>query len=434
MSRPTPGIDFAIVGGGIIGLACARALARRGATVAVLERGALGSGSGDGEASAASAGMLAPLAEAPDPGGFSTLCRTARDLWSSWAPELEDESGLRLDYDRSGALLVDEDSGHERLRASARRHGEPFETIDPRSARRLVPDLAEETSLLLLPGEHRVDPRRVCSALEATLERVDGGRVRRLPGHLVRRIETKPQGVELHGLELNGLELHGLDEKRSAPHDRQASGAGFRLAAGHAIVAAGAWSGTIQGLPSLPLTPIRGQMLRLDDIDWPFTGTVRGSSLYAVRRPADGSAGSGLLVGATVEEDAGFDARCTPDGLAQLVDWLRRWLPGTLQRPLRTTWAGLRPAVPDHRPVLGAVSSLGDATDGARGLDRVWLATAHHRNGILLAPWTAERLAEALIDDLAPPDIVSPRRLRGDSTAILGPLRQQPDPPPADPS
>lgn len=340
--------DLAIVGGGLIGLAAARALAREGLRPLVLEAGEAAR-----EASWAAAGMLSPLAETPQPGPLFAALRRGRDRWRSYAPELAAEAEAELDYDTSGALALPDAPGHlEALAAAAAALGEPSELLDRAAAVALLPELAPGLdAALLLRGEHRVDNRAVNAALLKTLERA-GVAVR--TGFPVTAVETVAGGVILRGP--GGEELH----------------------AGAAVIAAGAWSGGIAGLPPLPILPVHGQMLAIAEVDWPFAGCVRGGHFYAVPR-----AGRRLLVGATAEE-IGFAPAPTPGGLARLAGWLAATFPGLEKKNLVELWSGLRPATPDRLPLLGELAP------------RVWVATAHFRNGILLAPWTADRLAELL--------------------------------------
>lgn len=348
--------DVAVIGAGLIGLTCARALVARGLTVCVLD-----SGAPSRQASWASAGMIAPLAEVPQPGPFFEICRRARDLWTSYAPALAAESGFDLDYDTSGALALAE--GSDRLlalEAAAKTVQEPCRRLEPAAAATLLPGLAAVEEVLLLPGEHRIDNRALGLALIDLLGR-QGVQIR--SDWPVVSVRTRPGGVELQ------------------------NAAGERLEAGAAVLAAGAWSGQIAGLPSLPVLPVHGQMLALGNVDWPWQGSVRGSHFYAVRRQ-----GGRLLVGATAEE-IGFSGENTLGGLADLSDWSRRLFPGLAGCPLLELWSGLRPATPDRLPILGELE---------RG---VFVATAHFRNGILLAPWTAEKIAELVAGiPIAAPD------------------------------
>lgn len=336
--------DVLIVGAGLIGLCCASALARRGLHVELWDQGPLAAAS-----SAAGAGMLAPLVEAPREDRFFAVCRAARDLWPSWIDRLEEHADLDLDYDRSGALVVDEGSLIDDLVDAARRLDEPWQRLDPAAMSTFVPDMAQDVSGLWLPNEHRVDNGQVCRALIAELR------------HL---------GVKLRP-------FHGVSRVR--PGNRPAAtGPKGPVEAGRVLITAGAWSAVLEGLPEIPVRPIKGQMLAFDDVDWPFTGCVRGTSCYGVRRR-----GSRLLLGATVE-DVGFDEQVTGRGLQELLSFACRFLPGTLDRPIAATWAGLRPGSPDHMPWIGPID------------EGIFVAAGHFRNGILLAPWTGEAVADAI--------------------------------------
>jgi glycine oxidase len=166
-----------------------------------------------------------------------------------------------------------------------------------------------------------------------------------------------------------------------------------RREAGLLLLAAGAWSGAIPGLPPLPVRPVRGQIVRLGGAAWPWRGIVRDREEYAVRR-GEGS----LLVGSTLEE-AGFDASATAGGVRYLLDWARRLLPGLADAPIESLWAGLRPASPDAMPLIGPLPGL-----------PVVVATGHYRNGIVLAPWTAHEVARIVQTGNPGREIFSPTR------------------------
>lgn len=357
--------DILVVGGGIVGLACAEALALRGLQVALVDREDPKRPAGLG-ATWASAGMIAPLAEVPEGDPFLDVCLGSRDLWTRWAPDLEDATrseldGGTLDYDRSGAFLV-ADRPHvepdrlERFAEAARLAGEPLERPAHEAIRRSIPDASPDLDFgLRLAGEHRVDNRRVCVALH----------------HRLRAL----------GVELTRADVQSIEAQSGEVVVRTAEGT---LRAGAVLVAAGAWSAGIAGLPELPISPLRGQMMRLKGVDWPFQGCVRGTGYYAVRRR-----NGDLLIGAT-EDDAGFHCAVTPSGLAELTGWLGRVFPSLIDHPVTETWAGLRPSTPDGRPILEQVEN------------RVWVAAGHHRNGILLAPWTAQTMTRWIVDGSPP--------------------------------
>ncbi|HTQ81036.1 MAG TPA: glycine oxidase ThiO [Thermoanaerobaculia bacterium] len=362
---PKESADVLVLGGGIIGLACARELAGRGLKVELLERLPAGA-----EASTAAAGMLTPLAEVPRPGPFFEACRQSRDLWPSWVAELAEESGVAVEHDASGALVIalnaEEEEALVGLERAAAELGEPVVHVDLASLHRSVPDLAPVVERArLFPGEHRVDNVQACAALAVAAAR---------------------RGVVLHyGAEVLQVEVSGSGVK--------VMGKDWQRSAGHLVLAAGAWSGGIPGLPALPVRPVRGQMLLLGGVEWHWNGIVRGPHFYTVRRGA-----TGLLAGATVEE-AGFVKASTVSGVGDLLSDLRRLFPGSGGYRLETAWASFRPGTPDGLPLLGSLSG-----------SPILAATGHYRNGILLAPWTARQVADLLTAAALPLPAFSPAR------------------------
>jgi glycine oxidase len=368
--------DVVVLGGGLVGLASARALALAGVSVTVLERGSPGGG-----ASAAAAGMLAPLGDAPGPLG--PIARAARDGWEPWRRAIEEESGLAIEAGTDGALVValdDEDEpGLHDIAAQAAQIGEEVEDASLAEIRRRVPDLSPAVQRALhLPGERRVDNVAAVAALAGAAVRA---------------------GVRVEcGFDVTTIELP-FDRVRVHARD------GRIATAGHLVLATGASSSLPSSLSSsglsLPLvSPVRGQMLRLTGVRWAWDGIVRRPSLYSVRR------GEGdLLIGATVEPAAGFAAETTVFGLATLLDWTRRTFPTLGDRVVTASWAGLRPATPDGLPLLGPLP----------GHPRVIAATGHYRNGVLLAPWTADVVAEIVLHGHRPERAraLDPARLAG---------------------
>ncbi len=352
MPRKTAGaLDVLVVGGGIIGLACARELARAGKRVEVLERRTAGA-----EASVAAAGMLAPLAEVPQPGPFLDACRASRDLWPGWVAMLSRETGLSIELDTSGSLVValgsDEEAHLDAVAEAAEAAGEPVEEIGHDHFRQWVPDASPGIRRVLrLLGDHRVDNVQACAVLASA---------------------ALAAGVTIS----YGFEVERVERTRRSGGGIRVSSHGDTREAELLILAAGAWSGQLPGLPPLPVRPVRGQMLLLQGIDWPWRGCIRSRHGYAVRRGA-----TGLLVGATTEE-AGFFCHPTVAGIESLLAFTRHVLPGLDAARLETVWAGLRPGTPDDLPLIGFLPGW-----------PVLAATGHFRNGILLAPWTAREVA-----------------------------------------
>ena len=367
MPQDPTGTPVVVIGGGAIGLAIAWRAAQRGMPVCLLERGELGAGT-----SRVAAGMLAPVTEA-DPGELALLAlglRSARD-WPAFAEELAGASGADPGLRRCGALVAardaDEAAALERELALRVELGLPVARMLPSAARRLEPALAPTLRLALdVPGDHAADPRALVLALVEAARRA-GAQLR--TGTSVRSIRVRDGRVA--GVALDGGEV---------------------VAARQVVVAAGPWSGAIAGLPEaamVPLRPVKGQIMRLRDPEGPglLGRIVRFEGGYLVPR-GDGR----YVLGATMEE-RGFDTTVTAGGMYELLRDAGELVPGVHELVVEETAAGLRPATPDNAPVLGPAGEVA-------GL--VW-ATGHHRNGILLAPVTADIVAGVLDGAGAPP-------------------------------
>ena len=344
--------DVIVVGGGIIGLSTAWQLQRDGAEVVVLDP-APGTG-----ASHAAAGMLAPIHEAY--WGESHILRLNLAASRKW-PAFADALGVdAVDYRRNGMLMAAYDADDKALLDNLgdlhEREGLPVERLRSRECRIREPLLAPGVrGGVHSPLDHQVNPRRVVAEL-----------LNRVPTILVSATEVADNQVV-------------ADDGRV-------------MSCRQVVVAAGAWTGRLLGLP---IRPIKGQILRLSGpeglLQLPVRGVVRGSSVYAVPR-SDGE----IVVGATQEEQ-GFDTRVTAGGVYELLRDVLALLPGLSEINLVETWAGLRPGTPDNAPIIGT------------GDDGIVYAAGHYRNGILTAPITAVAVA-ALIQGHEPPVDLSPFR------------------------
>jgi glycine oxidase len=369
MAAHTQSPDVAIVGGGIVGLSCAWRARRRGLSVTLLERDRPGQGT-----SHVAAGMLAPVSEVE----YGTAGKHAlelglrsAELWPGFAAELEENTGIGVGLMRTGTLMLarDEDEARELERRLAFRRslGLRAERVRASEAREREPGLAPTVRLAVeAPDDHSVDPRRVLAALHRACEST-GVRIREQTP--VEAIELDEQGQRAIGLMLAG---------------------GERVSAADIVLAAGPWSAQIKGLPpdaQVPVRPVKGQILRLRDPSGPglLSRVARFEGGYLVPR-ADGS----YVLGATVEEQ-GFDLSPTAGGVYELLRDASELVPGIDELRIEELSVGLRPGTPDNVPVIGP---------GA--LDGLAWATGHHRNGILLAPLTAELLLATLSGE--PPD------------------------------
>jgi len=357
---PQGGYDLAVVGAGVIGLACAWRAAQAGMSVVVLERDVPGSGS-----SGVAAGMLAPVTEA-DFGEQTLLALNleSREMWPGFATELEELTGLPTGYVDCGALVVaaDRDDAQElrRLHDFQRRLGLDSEWLGPRAARSLEPGLSPRIGgAVLAPRDAQVDPGAVVAALAQALEDA-GGELR--------------SGTEVVSLETGSGRVTGL---RTA--------AGERVRTSQVLVAAGAWSsqGELADAAGAPeVRPVKGQLLELRvrrGGGLPASRLVRTPRCYVVGR-ADGR----VVIGATMEEQ-GFDTTITAGGVFRLLEAAYEVLPDIGELELVRARAGLRPFTSDNTPVVGAGP-----------IDGLLWATGHGRNGVLLAPLTALRTVDEL--------------------------------------
>ncbi len=360
--------DLVVVGAGAIGLACAWRAAQRGLRICVLDRGEPGAG-----ASCKAAGILAPDTDT-EPGreSFVALAHRSAELYPEFVRELEEETGHDVGYERCGTLLValdrDEVAVVQRELDLHRRLGSHATWLAPGECRRLEPGLAPACAGgLHVPGEGHVDPRRLVPALVAAI-RARGGEVRGA---------SEVTGGVLESGRLCGVATAGGGEVR-----------GRRV-----LLAAGAWSSACAlGEEPVPIRPVVGQVVRLraEPAALPAERIVHTERIYVVTRRS-----GEVVLGATVEE-RGFDARVTAGGVHELLREAYRALPEIAELELVEASAGLRPATPNGDPIVGEW--------GDRGL---LVAVGHYRNGILLAPITADAVA-ALVSGEAPPPLAVP--------------------------
>jgi glycine oxidase len=349
----------AIVGGGVIGLAIGWRLAAAGCPVEIFEHGTAGRG-----ASWAAAGMLAAGIETePSEEALLPLTRLSQALWPDFAVALEAASGIEVDLRTEGTLavaLTRDDVDQLRFNYDLhRRLGIEMTWLSGVEALAREPMLHPRLAAACYsPADGQVDNRHVARALIEAFRRAGG----------TLHEETPVEEIDIAGGTARGLVVRGE-----------------RHAADVVVLAAGAWSRGIAGIPPIarpPVRPVKGQMLavQMDPAAPLLRHVVWAPKSYLVPR-RDGR----LIIGATTEE-RGFDPSMTAGGVLALLEGAWRALPGIEELPIQEMWVGFRPGSRDDAPILGA-----------SGVDGLVLATGHHRNGILLTPVTADAIATYIL-------------------------------------
>jgi len=366
--------ECVVVGAGVIGLSVALALARAGLRVSVLERE---SECGRGT-SAAAAGMLAAGVEAGSPGPFFNLCRGSFELWRGWAARLQEESGVDCELELTGLLRVttsaEAATDLEVKRAWQLTEGiEVSELLSLDQLRREVPGLGPDiVAGLVYPAEGHVHSHRVLAALLGACVRLGVGITTSAP----------VDGVATHG---DHPVVHVGGEQPRA------------IGADYVILATGTWSPPLlqQVGVTVAMEPVRGQMLAISPRGAVLPRIVFGDHGYLLQKR------SGLVLAGATEERVGFQSWTTLEGVLQVASAARRLLPSLAPARFAGSWAGLRPFARGG-PLLGR-------TPAHPG---VLLATGHYRNGVLLAPITAELITQAVVSGEDPPTLgpFSPRR------------------------
>lgn len=349
-ARVSP-IQVAVVGGGVVGAACARAAAQRGLRVTLFAPGP-----DPAAASAASAGMLAAQIEPADE-TLLPLAVRGRDLYEDLAATLKDTTGIDIGFQHTGILTVAYEDAEmatlfDRV-ATQRQAGLRCDWLDTEELHERWPGIAPGAwGALFAPEDGSLDPGRLAAALHADARRI---------------------GVTVHSgrvgrVVITAGRVSGLVVGRS------------RIPVEQVVIAAGVWSPRIEGLPRpLPVEAVRGQLAATT---WPVgvpSAIVYHGEGYLLPR------GNEAILGSTMER-VGFNARSTAAGVTQIRRQTARLCPSLAALPTLRAWAGLRPVTPDARPIIGPDPDVGG----------LWYATGHGRNGILLAGITGEIVGDLL--------------------------------------
>jgi glycine oxidase len=356
--------DVVIVGGGVIGLAIARALALRGVKeVCLIERSTPGT-----EASHAAGGMLAPQAEADCRDEFFDLCSQSRDLYPNFAAALLEETGIDIQLDTTGTLYLalnehDQTEIDKRFKWQSEA-GLQVERLSPTEALQLEPSISSTlTSALLFPLDYQVDNRQLIKALVASVTKLG-----------VKLIDnTTVSSLVVENLLLKGVQTN----------------AGI-IASSTVILAAGTWTSQIDAprLITLPhIEPIRGQMLCFTTEPQRYRHVIYSPRGYLIPRR------DGRLIAGSTSEAAGFSKQVTAGGAHEILNHALEISPNVATLPITDSWSGLRPRAADGLPVLGPCVEI----------EGLFYATGHYRNGILLAPITGDLIAGAVVNQASSP-------------------------------
>jgi len=349
-----------VIGGGVIGCLTALYLQRLGASPVILEKGSIGS-----ESSWAGAGILCPIHPWLYPDSFTHLINDSLARYPELNEMLLDMTGMSMQWLNSGLLipLFEDDRIHHRDDALAwsKRFGWKVEELDATQTRAHEPTIHENVNgSLLWPEVGQARNPRLMAAIRKALE--------------ICQVPIREQA------EVTGLEKNAQGAIRSV-----ILADGDKVEADAVLLAAGSWSGELArqiGL-SLPVEPVKGQIVLLKDTPGKVNHIIKHDDVYMVPR-VDGN----ILVGASMER-VGFQRGTTEDIVDHLLDATYRITPGLKDAEIVQKWMGFRPGSPDGMPYLGPV-------DGHPGL---WVATGHYRNGVALAPGTANLMSRWMMDE-----------------------------------
>lgn len=355
--------DVIIVGGGVIGCSIALRLAEAGLKVTLIERGRAGC-----EASRAAAGMLSPQSEAHKESPFLDLCLRSRMIYRGFTDHLTELTGIDVEYRDEGVLYVvlegDDPKEVDGWFNWQTRAGLKLERIAESKLRMDEPVVTETaTGAVFIPGDHQVDNRKLMDAAALAARRAGADVI---------------EGVEVSLFMIERDRVKGV----RCGEDK--------IDAGAVVVAAGCWSGSLLAPLGLNIQtiPARGQMIALKSAASHLNRVLHSRHCYLVPR-RDGR----ILVGSTVEY-AGFTKGVTAGGVGSLAAAAIELVPSLSEFEIVESWSGLRPDTLDHMPIMGET-----------GIKNLFVASGHFRNGILLAPATAELMSELIITGRAPDEL-----------------------------
>jgi len=355
-------MKIVVIGAGVAGLSIGWRLALAGANVTVLERALPGRG-----ATWASGGMIAAAAEnADETTAEARFARRAAGLWPSFAAELEEKSGQAIAYRRCGTLVIASNApNYEQLAARA---GQGASLLSAAQALQLEPMLHPDVAgALWAPDDAQVDNRALGAALANAFIKAGG------------RLQVNESAVL----------FEAAGDRAAAVRTPFA-----RYEAEAFVLAAGAWSGEIKGLPpgaAPPVVPVKGEMIALTPVPGAALPQhlVWGNEIYVIPRMQH------IFVGATSSRE-GFDSSLTRAARIWLMEHAHALMPALANWSLADHWAGLRPGAPDDLPIIGETSLKG-----------LFVASGQYRNGILFAPAVADAMRDIVLNQTTPDDVAA---------------------------
>ena len=355
--------NILIIGGGVIGLTLAREFHKKGvANITILDCGEMGK-----ESSFAAAGILAPQAEANKADEFLDFCIDSRDLYPDLSNELLEETGIDVELDQSGTFYTafnkhDLKEIRERFLWQSKA-GLEVERLSAAETHKLEPFVSPDSlESLFFPKDWHIENRQLIKALKKYAEL---NQITILENTKIKSVTTK-----------NG-KVTGVVNSNGETHTGEI-----------VLLTAGTWTSLIKldksHLPTPKITPIKGQMMSFHTAKRLINHVIYSPRGYIVPRKS-----GKILAGATVE-DVGFDKDVTRDAREFITQNALEIIPNLENIPIDDEWTGLRPATSDGMPLIGEIS----------GVKNLFAATAHYRNGILLAPMTAQILVDRIIEGI----------------------------------
>ena len=357
-----------VIGAGIIGLSISYYLKKHDFDIAVIEKSRAGL-----EASYAAAGMLAAQSEFDFYEDFMNFCVKSRDMYESYCSEIEKASGINAEYQKSGMLrpaLDEEQAKHLKNNYKwQKKKGFEIEVLSGEEIRKIEPSLSKNiTSGLYSKNDGQVNNRKLMDALITANKKINN-----------RIIED----TEVKGYVIKDNKVNGIKTKNNETFN-----------ADIVINAAGSWSSLISKdlIPNFNVKPILGQMVSLQS-DKPLLNKVIFASILGKGGYIVPRRNNEIILGSTME-DIGFEKKITDEGISSILKRCYEIVPELKKLKLKEKWSGFRPFASDNMPIIGKTN-----------IENLILATAHGRNGILLAPITAKAVEELVVNDRIMPEI-----------------------------